>query len=69
MLVWVGAKPCGTVWKQGGGGEVRRRETGQAKKPTGANLLRLPPPIAELTPGDLTGVYYRGITAVLSAAR
>ena len=35
--------------------------------PMGANLLRLHPPKAELTPEDLTGVYYRIITAVLSS--
>lgn len=53
------------------GAGVGRRETGQAKigKLTGADLLRLHPPIAELTPEDLTGVYYRGITAVLSSVR
>lgn len=37
-------------------GEVRRGETGQAKMGEPI-FLRLHPPIAELTPEDLTGVY------------
>lgn len=48
------------------GGEVRRGERGQAKM--GEPIFpRLHPPIAELTPEDLTGVYCRGVIAALSS--